>query len=297
MTGQGNRQTPIRACVIGWPIGHSRSPIIHKYWLERYGIDGGYEKKGVRPEEFPEFAKNLALHGFAGCSVTIPHKAAAFAIADRRDGAAMAVGAANLLWLADGQLWASNTDTYGFVANLDDQAPKWREAMDTALVIGAGGAARAVVHGLREEGVACVRVANRTFARATEICASFGEEPPKGAAGRVCRLETVAWDQRHAAVASAGLIVNTTSLGMTGQPELELPLDDARVDATVADIVYAPLETPLLAQAKSQGLAVVDGLGMLLHQAVPHFEKWFGVRPEVTGELRALLVSDITGRT
>ena len=273
------------AAVIGWPIEHSRSPMIHGHWLERYGIQGTYTKIAVRPEEVTGFVRSLAERGLAGCNVTLPHKEAVFAAADEREASAVAVGAANTLWLAGGRLHAANTDTYGFMRHLDLSAPRWRAKDRPALLLGAGGAARGIVYGLLEAGVGEIRVANRTLARAEDVAAHFGK-----------RVRPVGWSEAHAAARDAGLLVNTTSLGMAKTGPLDFNVAVLPGDATVADIVYVPLETELLRAARARGLVAVDGLGMLLHQAVPGFHKWFGVEPEVTAELREILVRDIEGR-
>ena len=266
-----------RACVIGWPVEHSRSPIIHRYWLAQYRIDGGYEKEAVRPEDLRAFLESLWRLGYVGANVTLPHKEAALHAARSADEAAIAMGAANTLWLdPDGALHASNTDAYGFITNLDAEAPAWNEGPGGALVLGAGGAARAIVYGLIAAGASKIVLANRTRARAESLARVFGP-----------RVEVIDWDARNAALAASGLLVNTTSLGMTGQEPLEIDLAGLPKDAVVADLVYSPLETKLLAAARSRGLKSVDGLGVLLHQAVPGFERWFGVRPTVTPELRA----------
>jgi shikimate dehydrogenase len=273
-----------QAAVIGWPIEHSRSPMIHGYWLKRYGIDGSYTKIAVRPEEVTAFVRSLAARGLAGCNVTLPHKEAVFRAADVREASAEAVGAANTLWLEDGRLHAANTDTYGFMRHLELSVPAWRAKDRPALLLGAGGAARGIVYGLLEVGVGEVRVANRTLARAEEIAGHFGR-----------RVKPVGWRDAEAAGKDAGLLVNTTSLGMAKAGPLDFDVGRLAADATVADIVYVPLETDLLRRARARGLATVDGLGMLLHQAVPGFAKWFGVTPEVTPELRDILVADIEG--
>jgi len=275
----------IRACVIGWPVEHSRSPLIHRYWLEQYGIDGAYEKEAVRPEDLAAFVNALAEHGYAGANVTLPHKEAALRLARTADEAAIAIGAANTLWLdADGSLHASNTDAYGFMTNLDTESPQWNEGLGAAMVLGAGGAARAVLHGLIEATDAKIFLANRTQKRAEELAHVFGP-----------RVEVIGWEKRDEALATCGLLVNTTSLGMTGQAPLDIDLAALPQDAAVADIVYNPLLTPLLVAAAKRGNATVDGLGMLLHQAVPGFERWFGVRPEVTPALRAHVVASLEG--
>lgn len=275
----------IEAAVIGWPIEHSRSPMIHGYWLKRYGIDGRYTKIAVTPEEVTTFVRSLAERGLAGCNVTLPHKEAVFRAADAREASAEAVGAANTLWLEDGRLFAANTDTYGFMRHLEVSAPAWRAKDRPAVVLGAGGAARGVVYGLLDAGVGEVRVANRTLSRAEEIAKHFGP-----------RVKAVAWQDAEAMAADAGLLVNTTSLGMAKAGPLDFDVARLPNDAVVADIVYVPLDTDLLRRARERDLVAVDGLGMLLHQAVPGFAKWFGVTPEVTDELRDLLVADIEGR-
>lgn len=271
-----------RACVIGWPIAHSRSPLIHGYWLGKYGIEGSYTKEPVRPEDLSTYLASLSERGFAGCNVTVPHKEAVFAASAIREPSAVAVGAANTLWFEGRALACTNTDTYGFMANLDRSAPNWRSVAGPVLVLGAGGSARAVVYGLRESGRDDIRIFNRTIERADDIARHFG-------AG----VSAFTWDARNAHVAQASLIVNTTTLGMNGAGNPEIDFSLARKDAVVADLVYVPLETPLLRSARTHGLVGVDGLGMLLHQAVPGFEKWFGIRPDVTSELYALVAQNI----
>jgi len=273
----------VRACVIGWPVEHSRSPSIHRYWLAQYGIEGAYEKMAVRPEELAEFLGQLAAQGYAGANVTLPHKEAALRAAESADAAATAIGAANTLWLdPDGTLHASNTDAYGFMTNLDAEAPGWNDAGRPVMVLGAGGAARAILHGLLGAGATRILLANRTAERAEVLARAFGPA-----------VELVEWKDRNRALAGCGLLVNATSLGMTGKQRLEIDLAALPNDAVVADIVYSPLETELLAAARARGNRVVDGLGMLLHQAVPGFERWFGVRPEVTPELRAHVAASL----
>ena len=271
-----------RACVIGWPVEHSRSPAIHRYWLKQYGIDGAYEKEAVPPGEAESFLRALAEHGYVGANVTLPHKLAALQAADVADEAAYAIGAANTVWLdGAGRLNATNTDAAGFMANLNEQAPQWNASGQPALVIGAGGAARAILYALLQAGVEKTLLTNRTRERAGALADYFG---PMSAAANW--IEIVDWKDRNRAVGECGLLVNATSLGMTGQKPLELDLAKLRDDAVVADIVYTPLVTPLIASARNRGRATVDGLGMLLHQAAPGFERWLGVRPEVTPELR-----------
>ena len=272
-----------RACVIGWPVAHSRSPVIHRYWLKLYGLDGAYEMEAVRPEEIEDFLHSLGQWGYKGANVTLPHKEAALAAADRPDEAATAIGAANTLWLdTKGLLHASNTDAYGFMTHLAAEAPDWNKGSRPVMVLGAGGAARAILHGLLEAGASKILLANRTGGRAEALAQGFGS-----------RVSVVPWEDRNRALAGCGLLVNATSLGMTGKPPLDLDLSALPKDATVADIVYSPLETPLLAAAKARGNRIVDGLGTLLHQAAPGFERWFGVRPEVTPELRAYVAAHL----
>jgi shikimate dehydrogenase len=272
-----------RACVIGWPVEHSRSPLIHRYWLKHYGIDGDYVKEAVRPEELARFLGSLGARGYAGANVTLPHKEAALRAAESADEAAMAIGAANTLWLdPDGTLHASNTDAYGFMTNLEAEAPDWNAGRRPVMLLGAGGAARAILHGLLAAGVSRILLANRTRDRAEDLAEAFGEA-----------VEMVDWADRNRALQGCGLLVNATSLGMTGKEALDVDLAALPNDAVVADIVYSPLETDLLAAARARGNRVVDGLGMLLHQAVPGFERWYGVRPEVTPELRAHVAASL----
>jgi shikimate dehydrogenase len=278
-----------RACVIGWPVEHSRSPLIHRYWLKHYGIDGAYEKEAVAPGAIESFLRGLGERGYAGANVTLPHKLAALKAADLADEAAYAIGAANTLWLdRAGKLNATNTDAYGFMTNLEAQAPGWNAGRGPVLVIGAGGAARAILYGLLQTGAGKILLANRTRDKAEALAAYFGS---MSAAANW--IEVVDWGERNRAVAECGLLINTTSLGMSGQPPLELELDGLQEIAVVADIVYTPLVTPLLAAARNRGRLTVDGLGMLLHQAAPGFERWFGIRPEVTPELRAHVAASL----
>jgi shikimate dehydrogenase len=269
------------ACLIGWPAAHSRSPLIHHYWLRKLGIAGGYNIEAVPPEGFAEFVLHLSTHGFVGANVTIPHKERAL-ILSKPDERASAVGAANTLWYEGDELRSTNTDIEGFINNLDACAPGW-DAATEALVLGAGGAARAVVFGLIERGIKRVHLANRTVGRARALADQFG-------AG----VDPVSWDAIGDLLPRAGLLVNTTSLGMHGQPPLEVDVDLLPPHAVVADLVYVPLQTPLLSAAQARGLKSADGLGMLLHQAVRGFELWFGQRPKVTPELRDLVEADLT---
>lgn len=268
------------ACLIGWPAAHSRSPIIHRYWLRTLGIAGGYVIEAVPPDAFRDFLLRLSLRGFVGANVTIPHKEQALALS-KPDARAQAVGAANTLWFENGELRSTNTDVEGFINNLDASAPGWDKAGE-ALVLGAGGAARAVVFGLLERGIETVHLANRTLARANALAEAFG-----------AKVKPAGWDGVDALLPRAGLLVNTTSLGMHGQPGLETDVARLPGNAVVADLVYVPLRTELLAAAQARGLKTADGLGMLLHQAVRGFELWFGRRPQVTPELRALVEADL----
>ena len=270
-----------KAFVCGHPIAHSRSPIIHGHWLRIHGIAGSYEAIDIAPGAFPTFVRGLAEAGFAGGNVTIPNKELASALVEHRDEAAEAIGAVNTLWFADGRLSGGNTDAHGFAANLDAFAPGWEKA-HAAVVLGAGGAARAVIHALKMRGVKDIRIVNRTVARAGELAGHFGGAV--SAHGEAATREICG---------DAGLLVNTTSLGMGSDAQLAADPAWLPDDAIVHDIVYVPLKTPLLAAAEARGLRIVDGLGMLLHQAVPGFERWFGVRPEVTPELRALVVESL----
>jgi shikimate dehydrogenase len=269
------------ACVIGWPVAHSRSPLIHNYWIRQHGLNAEYRREAVPAEEFADFIAHLAERGYVGASVTLPHKEAALRLS-RPDGLAAAVGAANMLWLDGSVLHSSNTDVAGFLENLSATVPGWQAEVEGAVVLGAGGAARSVVYGLVERGIRRVHVVNRSFDRAMLLRDRFGE-----------RVLPQRWDAIDALLPKAGLLVNTTTLGMTGQPPLAIDVAALPERAIVADIVYVPLVTPLLAAAQARALRTVDGLGMLLHQAVGAFARWFGVRPQVTGDLRALVEADL----
>jgi len=270
------------AGVFGWPVGHSKSPRLHGYWLDRYKIDGAYIPLPVAPENFIEALRALPRLGFAGANVTLPHKEAALAAVDRADPHARRIGAVNTIVTApDGTLDGSNTDGYGFLENLRQGAPGFDAAAGPAVVLGAGGAARALIAALIDAGAPEIRVVNRTPERAEKLIEALGGP---------CRM--VPWAERAAALDGAALLVNATRLGMAGQGPLDLPLDGLPKSALVNDIVYAPLETPLLKSAKARGNRTVDGLGMLLHQARPGFRAWFGVDPEVTPALRAFVLAD-----
>lgn len=278
-----------KAFVVGHPIAHSRSPLIHNHWIAHYGLDGSYEKLDVEPDEFAVFLANFHEDGFVGGNVTIPHKEAAFAGVARVTERARRLGAVNTLWREQGVMWGDNTDITGYLANLDACCgPDWVAGAGSALVLGAGGAARAVLAGLIERELAPIFLVNRTRARADALAEMFADYIPNAN-----MIVVHDFDALPAILPQAGLIVNTTSLGMKGQPPLPLDLAHCRDDAIVSDIVYVPLETPLLSMARARGLTCVDGLGMLLHQAVPGFERWFGIRPEVTPALRNLVEADI----
>lgn len=275
----------INAFVVGHPIAHSRSPLIHGHWLAELGLAGRYDRIDVAPADFPTWLGSLAAQGLTGGNVTIPHKEAAFAQVDVLTPTARRIGAVNTLFFDEaGRLVGDNTDAVGFTAHLADiLGHDWlSDAAATVVVLGAGGAARAVVAGLLDTSPARILVANRTRDRAESLAAL---DPS--------RVQTIAWDAVPEALIHARLLVNTTSLGMTGKPPLDLSVTMMPKDAAVADIVYAPLDTPLLVQARAAGLRTVDGLGMLLHQAVPGFARWFGIRPTVTAALRARIVADL----
>jgi len=266
------------AGVVGWPVGHSRSPLLHGHWLERYGIDGAYVPLAVRPGNLAAALEGLSALGFRGANVTVPHKEEALSLCRRLTPGARAIGAVNTLVVQEEGLLGDNTDGFGFLANLAEGHGGWKAAGRRCLVLGAGGAARAVVWSLLDAGAAEVVIANRTASRARSLATAFG--------CGVCP-----WDRCETAMTGMDLLVNTTSLGMQGQPPLVLDLGALPGEALVADLVYNPLETDLLAAARVRGNPVVDGLGMLLHQARPGFAAWFGPEPEVDGALRAAVLS------
>lgn len=270
-------ERPLLAGVMGWPVRHSRSPRLFDHWFAHHRVAGRYVPLAVREADFVEVYRALAKAGFRGVNVTIPHKLAALAEADEATEAARTIGAANMIrFTPEGRILADNTDGFGFIESVRDGAPAWSPAAGPALVLGAGGAARAILHALLEAGVPEIRLANRTRETAAGLAEAFG-----------ARVRVADWAARGAASEGCATLVNTTSLGMTGQPPLEMPLDGLPGHAVVADIVYAPLETPLLAAARARGLTAIDGLGMLLHQARPAFRAWFGIDPEVDAALRA----------
>ncbi|MGB8067444.1 MAG: shikimate dehydrogenase [Pseudolabrys sp.] len=271
-------------CVIAWPAGHSRSPLIHNYWIKQHKLDAEYRREAVPPDKFAEFVTHLHEHGYIGANITVPHKEPALKLSEP-DERARAVGAANALWYKDGRLRSTNTDVEGFLANLDAVTPGWDRGLSTAVVLGAGGGARAVVYALVTREVGRIYVINRTKEKAQALRKKFGSA-----------VQVAGWDETTGLLGGAGLLVNTTTLGMVGQPPLDFNLR-CPASMVVADIVYAPLVTGLLASARARGLRSADGLGMLLHQAVRGFELWFGIRPEVTPELRALVEADLLKKT
>ncbi len=269
------------AGVIGDPIAHSRSPALHNYWLRRYGIRGHYTPMHVVQSDLKAALDMLPRLGFVGINVTIPHKEHVLALADIVTDRAALIGAANtLIFRKDGRIHADNTDGSGFIANLRQNAPAWQPASGPAAVLGAGGASRAVIAALIEVGVPEIRVANRTRPRAETLRSDFG-----------AKIVVVDWVQAGNMLEDAATVVNTTSLGMTGKPDFRVPLDALNPRALVTDLVYSPLQTSLLAEAERMGCTVVDGLGMLLHQAAPGFERWFGHRPEVDAATRAAVLA------
>jgi shikimate dehydrogenase len=274
------------AGIMGWPVTHSRSPALHNFWIEEHAIDGAYVPLAVRPEHLEQALRALPAFGFRGCNLTLPHKQTALAIVDRVEPLARRVGAMNtVVVMPDGSLEGRNTDVFGFRENLRERAPDWQASAGPAVVLGGGGAARAVVAALIEARVEEIRLVNRTRARAEQVASDL--------ASSAARITTHPWSDKEAALRDAGLLVNTTSLGMSGEPELEIDLSSLPPSAVVADIVYVPLETPLLAAARKRGHPTVDGLGMLLHQGRPGFEAWFGSPVQVTRELRAAVLTTL----
>jgi len=266
----------LMAGVMGWPVMHSRSPRLHNYWLQKHGLAGVYVPLGIKIEGLGAALRALPALGFSGCNLTIPHKVEALKIVDNLDPLAKRIGAANCIVVGpDGSLNGFNNDGWGYIENVVDRVPGWRADAGPVVVVGAGGGARAVIVGLQDRGAREIRLVNRSPERAAALVAQIGGS-----------ITTIAWNDRNRALDGAAMVVNTTSQGMVGQPALDLSLDVLPKTALVSDIVYTPLETPLLAAARKRGNPTVDGLGMLLHQARPAFEAWFGVQPEVTAELR-----------
>ncbi len=269
-----------KAGVVGWPINHSKSPLIHGHWIDQFEINGSYEAIALSPEGFTSGIRTLIAQGYQGCNVTIPHKETALKMADTISNQAKAIGAANTLVFKDGKIHADNTDGIGFINNIKQGAPNWLASDGSALVIGAGGAARAIIHALLEDAVPKIIVANRTIEKAAHLAAFFGDKVSAVPMGQIGKM-----------LNETQTLVNTTALGMTGQPELIIDLYNIPKTALVTDIVYNPLKTALLTQAEERGLQTVDGLGMLLHQAVPGFEAWFGARPIVDKALRQIVLA------
>jgi shikimate dehydrogenase len=273
---------PGRCCVIGWPIYHSRSPLIHNYWLKLYRLAGEYTREPVAPEELGGFLKNLKARGYIGCNVTVPHKERAAALVTLADSLTRKLGAVNTVFFDNSTVMGTNTDGFGFLANLRSVVPDFSLVDGHAMILGAGGAARAIIGALLDAGIRIITVCNRSNERAEALVDCFGS-----------KVRPLPWSAAADATASVDLLVNAAPLGMQGHPELVIPIDTLPRSAVVYDIVYVPLETTLLRRARARGNRTVDGLGMLLHQARPAFEKWFGIRPEVTAELRQLVEHDI----
>lgn len=271
-----------KACIIGWPVEHSRSPLIHNYWLEKYDINAVYEKNPVEPKDVLNFIANLAASEFIGCNVTIPHKETVFEAIDEADEIARRLGAVNTVYLKNGKVYGTNTDGEGFIASLRHSYPAFGLRSKTAIIIGAGGAAKAVIGALLDEGVGKIGIINRTRERILGLQGKFGPH--------VFEINEATTNDE---LGNCELLVNTTSQGMHGQPSLDLEIQNLNRDALVTDIIYAPLETVFLEKARNQGNQVLGGLGMLLHQAVRGFELWFGVKPEVTKELYELIAADV----
>ena len=271
------------AGIMGWPVSHSRSPLLHGFWLDETGTDGAYIPLPVRPEHIAQALRALPVLGFRGCNLTIPHKQTALSVADRVEPSARRIGAVNTIIVApDGTLEARNTDVFGFRENLRETVPDWQPTAGPAVILGAGGSARAVVAALTDAGVTEIRIVNRSFDRAQKIAEEFGAP-----------LTALKWEQRSDALEDAAMVVNTTSQGMVGQSALDINIDKLPQHALVADIIYTPLETPFLAAARKRGNATVNGLGMLLHQGRPAWKAWFGIEPVVTAELRAIMEKSI----
>ncbi|MFZ5931540.1 MAG: shikimate dehydrogenase [Pseudomonadota bacterium] len=273
---------PPRAGIIGWPVNHSRSPILHGYWLRKYAIAGSYERIPIAPENFAAEFRALAVQGYVGANITIPHKQSAMTCCDELDSNAQRLKAVNTIVIKDGRFYGSNTDGFGFMENLRQGAPDWKPHAGPVVIIGAGGAARAVIAALCDAGVKEIHLFNRTRARADQLASDLGGP-----------IMTGDWTRLPRALSDCGLLVNCSSLGMAGQPPLEISLQALPPSAYVTDLVYTPLLTPLLIAAAARGNPTIDGLGMLLHQARPGFAAWFGIMPEVDDALRNLLLSDI----
>jgi shikimate dehydrogenase len=273
-----------RSCIIGWPVDHSRSPLIHGYWLSHYGLEGEYTREPVPTEDLETFLISLRARGYVGCNITIPHKERAAEIVTPADPLTRKLGAVNTVYYEGDELIGTNTDVFGFAASLRASVPEISLPGVEALIFGAGGASRAVIASLLREGTRRVYVCNRSPARAKNLARTFGPQ-----------VEPLDWHRAAETMAGVDLLVNATSLGMSGKPELDVSLETLPRHAVVCDIVYVPLETSLLKRARLRGHRIVDGLGMLLHQAQPGFAKWFGIQPEITPELRSLVEEHIRG--
>ena len=271
----------VLAGVMGWPVAHSRSPVLHNHWIRQYGLQGAYGLFPVQPGRLEDAVRGLRALGLAGCNITIPHKVDAMALMDHVDPLARRMGAINTIVVgADGSLNGFNNDGFGYIQSLKDAKPDWRASDEPITVLGAGGAARAVVLSLLDQGAPQIRLLNRTRAKAEALASEFG-----------AAVQVFDWSERHEALAGVALLVNTTNQGMHGQPDLALKLDRLPTTALVSGVIYIPLETPLLAAARARGNATVNGLGMLLNQARPAFQAWFGVMPEITDELRRAILA------
>ena len=269
----------VLAGVMGWPVAHTRSPAIHNHWIARHGLQGAYVQLPVHPDRLEAAIRGLPALGFAGCNITVPHKVSAMHFMDELHPVARRVAAINTVVVQpDGRLLGMNNDGAGYIQSLCDADPSWRGDAGPALVLGAGGAARAIVVALLDEGVPELRITNRTMERAQVLAEAFGD-----------RVKVVPWSERHEAMAGVSLLVNTTTLGMHGQPPLDVALDALPLAAMVSDAIYIPMETPLLTQARLRGQRTVNGLGMLINQARPAFASWFGVMPDITPELRSAI--------
>jgi shikimate dehydrogenase len=274
------------AGIMGWPVSHSRSPVLHGFWLDETGVDGAYLPLPVRPDDVEQALRALPVLGFRGCNLTVPHKQAALAVVDRVDPLARRIGAVNTIVVApDGSLAATNTDAFGFREHLREAAPQWKPSSGPAVILGAGGAARAVIVALSDAGAAEIRIVNRTLKRAEAVAGDLAAPQTK--------ITIHSWREVGTVQHEAGLLVNATSLGMVGEPALNLDLSSLPLSAPVVDIVYVPLETELLAAARQRGHPAVDGLGMLLHQGRPGFEAWFGASVQVTDRLRGAMLATL----
>lgn len=271
------------AGVMGWPVMHSRSPMMHNYWFKQHGLAGTYVPLAIPPERLTGALRSLHPLGFSGCNVTIPHKQEAMKIVDEVDALARAIGAISCIVVRpDGSLMGTNNDCYGFIQSVKAEQPGWRADAGPVVVIGAGGGSRAICYGLAQEGAREIRLVNRSLERAKAVAQAFGVP-----------IRALPWEERHDAMEGAAMVVNTTSCGMVGQPALDIRLDKLPKNTLAADIVYIPLETPFLAAARKRGNRTMNGLGMLLNQGRPAWKAWFGIEPEVTAELRAMVEKTI----